>query len=230
MIGVFCLLATLSTAFEYELAIEEKCLRNCTNEELRKMHHPTGKCNFTFHHMIGHDRVISDIKNKKLEEASRKLVKDISNNLEPMLHKLLPQNCTSHPHIIYVPLNSPLYNKTSLIDSHINHSSKVYIDQDENKTQLEKILKSTDFVSPSDLKINDTCCSKKFWVHVDWTKLGKNEAYKTFMSWFSALCYALIPLVLIATFNCYLVHAVYKSQSRRRRMTNSHVSKSTLII
>lgn len=227
MIGVFCLLATLSTAFEYELAIEEQCIRNCTNEELRKMSHPTGKCNFTFHH-IGHDLVTPNINNKKLEESSRKLVKDIYNNLEPVLHKLLPRNCTSHPHIIYVPLHSPLFNKTYLIDRHISRSSKVILDQVENNTHhVANFTKTRELVSSNEPKINDTCCLKKFWVHVDWTKLGKNEAYKTFMSWFSALCYALIPLVLIATFNCYLVHAVYKSQGRRRRMTNSHVSKTT---
>lgn len=227
MIGVFCLLATLSTAFEYELAIEEQCIRNCTNEELKKMSHPTGKCNFTFHHMIGHDLVIPNINNKKLEESSRKLVKDIYNNLEPVLDKLLPRNCTSHPHIIYVPLHSPLFNKTYLIDRNISSSHKVILDQAENNTQVENFTKSSEWVASSDKKINDTCCVKNFRVHVDWTKLGKNEDYKTFMSWFSALCYALIPLVLIATFNCYLVHAVYKSQGRRRRMTNSHVSQTT---
>ncbi|XP_063920469.1 FMRFamide receptor isoform X3 [Zophobas morio] len=81
-------------------------------------------------------------------------------------------------------------------------------------------------VTTNDTFDNDTCCLKKFTVDTEPTNLGKNKAYITFMSWFSALVFALIPLILIATFNCFLVHAVYKSQHRRRKMTNSQETVS----
>ncbi|XP_044270726.1 FMRFamide receptor isoform X4 [Tribolium madens] len=146
-ITIFCILSTLSTTFEYELAMKEKCIRNCTQEELKNRQHvPEGSVN---------------------------------NNSE------VSKDRTEHANL--VPTGKLITNDTS---------------------------------------DNDTCCLKKFTVSTVLTNLGKNKNYKIFISWFPALCFALIPLILIATFNCFLVHAVYKSQSRRRKMTNSQETVS----
>nr|XP_015833251.1 PREDICTED: thyrotropin-releasing hormone receptor isoform X5 [Tribolium castaneum] len=146
-IAIFCILSTLSTTFEYELAMKEKCVRNCTQEELKNRQHvPDGS---------------------------------VRNNSE------VSKDRTDHAHL--VPTGKLITNDTS---------------------------------------DNDTCCLKKFTVSTVLTNLGKNKNYKIFISWFPALCFALIPLILIATFNCFLVHAVYKSQSRRRKMTNSQETVS----
>ncbi|XP_068895026.1 sex peptide receptor-related protein 2 isoform X5 [Tenebrio molitor] len=154
-ITVFCILSTLSTTFEYELAINEKCIRNCTPEELKTMQHMSE----------GQVNTKSEVSKERVENS----LKGQNANTTAATGKLLTTNDTSD---------------------------------------------------------NDTCCLKKFTVDTELTNLGKNRAYSTFMSWFSALGFALIPLILIATFNCFLVHAVYKSQNRRKKMTNSQETVS----
>lgn len=74
---------------------------------------------------------------------------------------------------------------------------------------------------------NVTCCKKIYRIDTEATNLGKNETYTTIFYWFSAIFFALLPLVLIATFNCFLVNALYKSQNRRKRMTNSQVNNNS---
>ncbi|VEN55249.1 unnamed protein product [Callosobruchus maculatus] len=65
------------------------------------------------------------------------------------------------------------------------------------------------------------CCSKNLTIDVESTDLSKNRNYLNFIYWYSALFFGIIPLVLIATFNCFLIRAVYLSQQLRRVMTNS---------
>ncbi|XP_044270720.1 uncharacterized protein LOC123015186 isoform X1 [Tribolium madens] len=227
-ITIFCILSTLSTTFEYELAMKEKCIRNCTQEELKNRQHVPGKCfqNITFHHLPNHNIVVSNLKTHESDDSNEKLIKEIYTSLEPAINKLLPANCTSHPHIIYVPVQ--MFNKTrpkkintNLIEGSVNNNSEVSKDRTEHAN-----LVPTGKLITNDTSDNDTCCLKKFTVSTVLTNLGKNKNYKIFISWFPALCFALIPLILIATFNCFLVHAVYKSQSRRRKMTNSQETVS----
>ncbi|XP_068895016.1 sex peptide receptor-related protein 2 isoform X4 [Tenebrio molitor] len=220
-ITVFCILSTLSTTFEYELAINEKCIRNCTPEELKTMQHMS---------------VVTNLQHDDEDDSNDKLVKEIYSKVKPAIDKLLPVNCTSHPHIIYVPVYPSMLNKTNpksyktnLIEGQVNTKSEVSKERVENslKGQNANTTAATGkLLTTNDTSDNDTCCLKKFTVDTELTNLGKNRAYSTFMSWFSALGFALIPLILIATFNCFLVHAVYKSQNRRKKMTNSQETVS----
>ncbi|XP_018567616.1 FMRFamide receptor-like isoform X2 [Anoplophora glabripennis] len=89
-------------------------------------------------------------------------------------------------------------------------NSTTYLDSTDNKTELE-------------LR-NKTCCIKHYTIDEESTSLGKNDTYMTIMYWYSSLCFCLIPLILIATFNSFLVRAVYLSQKMRRQMTNSQES------
>ncbi|XP_049818518.1 sex peptide receptor-related protein 2-like isoform X2 [Aethina tumida] len=66
-----------------------------------------------------------------------------------------------------------------------------------------------------------TCCLKNITIDTELTNLGNNFTYSTFMAWYSAVFFCFLPLVVIATFNCFLIRAVYYSQKTRRAMTNS---------
>lgn len=80
----------------------------------------------------------------------------------------------------------------------------------------------TNFVT-EDEDVED-CCVSKYVIKIEQTQLGRNATYKTVFYWFSSVTFAFLPLILIATFNCFLVNAVRKSQKERKTMTKSQVS------
>lgn len=67
------------------------------------------------------------------------------------------------------------------------------------------------------------CCVTKVIIQTEPTQLGKNTTYRTIFYWFSSVSFAFLPLILIATINCFLVNAVRKSQKERKKMTKSQV-------
>lgn len=71
--------------------------------------------------------------------------------------------------------------------------------------------------------LNTTCCVKNYTIETEETSLAKNKTYKSVFYWFSAICFGVLPLGMIATFNCFLISAVYRSHRKRKVMTNSQV-------
>lgn len=51
--------------------------------------------------------------------------------------------------------------------------------------------------------------------------LGSNETYLTIVTYTSAVLFTFLPLILLTTFNCFLIAAVHNSTRIRRNMTNS---------
>ncbi|KAE8741276.1 FMRFamide Receptor [Frankliniella occidentalis] len=51
--------------------------------------------------------------------------------------------------------------------------------------------------------------------------LGANEVYISIYSWFSALLFMALPLLMLAVFNCFLINAVRQSRRARRSMTQN---------
>lgn len=221
IVYIFCLLTTASTTFEYQLTLEESCIKQCPINEVNAAHHNAGNLNHesrnngTIHHFLTLPHApIADFK--------------YDTYLQSQLESIL-KNCTSHPHIIYVPIHPHMFNITNwrtpfsplLADNHVIHETRNSLE-----TLALKIARNESDATemPSNATQNTTCCLKKFTIDTESTSLGNNETYGTFMNWYSAIFFGLLPLVLIATFNCFLVHAVYMSQRRRRRMTNSQVN------
>lgn len=66
---------------------------------------------------------------------------------------------------------------------------------------------------------NETCCKLKYTIGIKASNLGNNVTYRRYFFWFSSLYFGLIPLTLIATFNAFLVFAMFKSRRKRKRMT-----------
>lgn len=73
--------------------------------------------------------------------------------------------------------------------------------------------------------MNMTCCIKNYTVSTEDTNLGKNPIYRKVFYWFSSIFFGVLPLALIATFNCFLVCSVYKSHKKRNFMTSSQVGR-----
>ncbi|GLV32264.1 Proctolin receptor [Carabus blaptoides fortunei] len=82
----------------------------------------------------------------------------------------------------------------------------------------------------NDTIANDTakevCCATAIKIRTELTHLGENKTYKTVFYWFTSITFVFLPLILMATFNCFLVNAVRKSQVTRRRMTKSKENNS----
>ncbi|RZC43234.1 uncharacterized protein BDFB_008730, partial [Asbolus verrucosus] len=224
IIAFWCIATTISTAFERELAIKDTCLRNCTEEELQKMHQASSNSfqNTSFRYVSNPTIIATDVKNNRNHKSGEEFVKEIYTKLKPEIDKI-PINCTSQHHVIYIPVYSAIFNNTDPRNSSELKGKRINAT---NENNLRKSANAAKLVNLDDVSENETCCSKKFTVEMKPTNLGNNKIYQTFMYWYSALFFALVPLVLIATFNCFLVHAVYKSQSRRRKMTNTQENVS----
>lgn len=67
------------------------------------------------------------------------------------------------------------------------------------------------------------CCLNKILIHTELTHLGLNKTYRKVFYWFSSVSFAFLPLIIIATINCFLVNAVRKSRKERKKMTKSQV-------
>lgn len=257
IVYIFCLLTTASTTFEYQLTLEENCIKQCpiiTNDLKKLQHHHQNTGNSLLNHQHNNNNNGTTI-HHFLTIPQNGPMSDFKYDmyLQSQLEKIL-KNCTSHPHIIYVPIYPQLLNMTNrqlpfsnLIDNKMIPSNDNMIKESTNnnttssdnnnhngkRNTMEKLIikinNSTDtLVDVNENFINGTnttCCLKKYTIDTETTSLGDNITYTTFMYWYSAIFFGLLPLVLIATFNCFLVHAVYMSQKRRKQMTNSQVNK-----
>ncbi|XP_064480517.1 FMRFamide receptor-like isoform X1 [Ornithodoros turicata] len=55
--------------------------------------------------------------------------------------------------------------------------------------------------------------------HLDASELGKNELYKKIYYWLTVVLFTVIPFLLLAIFNAFLVRSVHLSRKQRSRMT-----------
>ncbi|XP_065161863.1 FMRFamide receptor [Atheta coriaria] len=67
----------------------------------------------------------------------------------------------------------------------------------------------------------ETCLKKTHTIYTEGTDLSKNVTYTTIFYWFSSITFGLLPFVLIAMFNSFLVAAVYRSMRTRKALTNA---------
>ncbi|XP_069156361.1 FMRFamide receptor [Procambarus clarkii] len=62
---------------------------------------------------------------------------------------------------------------------------------------------------------------------MDYSVLGSNDTYRKVFYWFTAVVFILLPLVLLAVFNSFLIHVVKQSRAQRCTMTNQRVERDT---
>lgn len=211
IVYILCALTTASTTFEYGLTFNDECLQVCKVPEAAKPQPLIGK---NASNQITYHTIQPPVGIPNLDEYLRAQLKHIL------------ANCTNHPHVIYVSLfpNNQNVTAQNFIENQLVSSSLMVEPtagerKDANATTAEDASAGNETSS----LVNTTCCVKNFTIDVELTELGKNERYRVFIYWYSALFFGIIPLALIATFNCFLVRAVYTSQKMRRVMTNSQV-------
>ncbi|CAG9763052.1 unnamed protein product [Ceutorhynchus assimilis] len=143
-------------------------------------------------------------KNTRNVEAENNVF--LNPNLSKALENIL-SNCTyNHPHIIYVyPQNNTA--KSRSIPDYSDYSNNMTIVHN-NETQTK------------------SCCNTKLYIDVESTNLGKHYTYTTIMYWYTALIFGMVPLILIAVFNCFLIRQVYVSRCKRRIMTRTNTQTS----
>nr|XP_023015078.1 uncharacterized protein LOC111504644 isoform X2 [Leptinotarsa decemlineata] len=213
IVYIFCLLTTATTAFEYQLDFNEDCIERCPLASAQ-------------HQQPGND---TPVQNLQITEPNYAYPykEYFKNQLKHIL-----ANCTTHPHIILLPVFPHPVNlpesrlpKRALLDN-IRAGQNVFDDPSTDPEQNGTNIEEQDGYNNESSVENRTCCVENLTVYVEPTELGKSKTYTDFIYWYSALVFGIIPLALIATFNCFLVRAVYLSQKMRRVMTNSQDSVS----
>ncbi|XP_066254567.1 sex peptide receptor isoform X1 [Euwallacea similis] len=227
IVCIFCLLTTATTSFEYQLTRNdtEVCFKCQTNSSKITSGNKTS--------------TDSSAKSVHLISANSSLIYPsgaggkpyvVYPNLTEALKSVIG-NCTgNHPHIIYVYQgpqkileipsdkirsvnNRALYSE---IDGTLEKALP-QVGEDEDKNSTESNSTNAEL---------GKCCVTKWYVDVENTDFGKNGDYTSFMYWYSALVWGIVPLVLIATFNCFLINAVYMSQKKRSTMTRTNTQSS----
>lgn len=238
IVSVLCVISAVSTAFEHQLAIKTDCVLRCSNStetgnEMQTVNNSQiGNSNvgvLVFMYFPSSSNVSSSINSNRLNihsPASHKFFQQIQNY--SVQHKLP---------IIQAPclFLSNLINHSSLNLSVLNaNKNGDSAEKEELKLVKEKQTRNIDDVDyeaqqnvEKTAKLNEAdnlvCCKYKYTIDAEPTKLVQNETYKTTIYWFNAIIFVLLPLVLIATFNSFLINALYKSHRNRKEMTNSQV-------
>ncbi|XP_072384816.1 uncharacterized protein Proc-R isoform X1 [Diabrotica undecimpunctata] len=222
IVYVFCFVTTASTTFEYQLTFNDICVKQCPIDQLNYTESPhlesTSVGNITY--------VESEVNSLDADaNIGSVVIKGYDKYIQKKLKQIL-SNCTNHPHIILVPVYPNVLNSTTSVDT-INRSLETDLSQVLETNSNSTIATGGHHVRSLEESENRTyCCEKNFPIDVENTELGKNKTYTDFIYWYSALFFAIIPLLLIAMFNCFLIRVVYSSQKTRRVMTNSHESSS----
>ncbi|XP_076264510.1 proctolin receptor isoform X2 [Rhynchophorus ferrugineus] len=253
IVYIFCILTTASTTFEYQLSMND--MENCTECKIdtKKLSNEdmATNLNATSSNLDGRatthfvpNNIILAKENTSDTNQNQSTIKVFNDpHLTTVLKNILSNCTTNHPHIIYVypqllnitddkSKNSGAKIETlsnmTIVHNYLNDSGQ----EDDNKDTSSSVFEGMSAGGGTGDANNGTavtikhCCTKRLWIDVESTNLGKNETYTSFMYWYSALFFGLFPLVLIATFNCFLIRAVYISQKKRRAMTNSKKVKS----
>lgn len=214
VVYIFCLLTTMSTTFEYQLSLQESCIEQCPPLKLHKTHHPHGKS-------INHNATTTIL---HIPNDTRVNVSTIHPEFYKEIIKSIVANCSNqHQHFIFLPA---FYNqnKTTITKSHNLADALAMQSSITDTTKDQNSTVAADSFMDKDESFNmTTCCLKNITIDTELTNLGNNFTYSTFMAWYSAVFFCFLPLVVIATFNCFLIRAVYYSQKTRRAMTNSQV-------
>ncbi|KAH8298602.1 hypothetical protein KR018_006528 [Drosophila ironensis] len=74
--------------------------------------------------------------------------------------------------------------------------------------------------------VTDYCQNTTYFLHVP-SELGNNDLYANVWSLFTLLVFVLLPLLLLATFNSFLILLVHRSKSLRGDLTNANSIRRT---
>ncbi|XP_055679333.1 motilin receptor isoform X2 [Lutzomyia longipalpis] len=81
--------------------------------------------------------------------------------------------------------------------------------------ETEEIAVETNSTSKDDI------CVVEIYFRAIPSELGKNTTYRTIFYIMTSVLFTFLPLILLATFNCFLIAAVHRSHKNRHKMTNT---------
>lgn len=135
------------------------------------------------------------------------------------------KNTSDNIPTIAIKENENYTSKQYYLDNCVNDTGQLCSNSSKESQILNEQLTSTYLNGTNFNDTSDDCCVKRTEIIVESTNLGKNETYKTIFYWFTSIMFTFMPLVLIGTFNCFLVNIVRNSQKQRKEMTMSQVIK-----
>lgn len=230
IVYIFCILTTASTTFEYQLNLNESCVGECQTDIKRPQPMHNSPNNGTdYHYITNHTLMFSNFPSGSIASSHPKLDEKYFKKLK----LIILSNCELQPCVVYIPPLALNVSKDKIVNPNIivkeldsdgaMATAKI---QETLEPVLEKPPSEAELLDNSTDIDNRTCCVKHYTIEQGSTTLGRNDTYLSIMYWYSSLWFYLIPLALIATFNSFLVRAVYLSQKMRRQMTNSQVKQS----
>ncbi|VEN55250.1 unnamed protein product [Callosobruchus maculatus] len=242
IIYIFCLLTTVSTTFEYQLTFNEECLSRCKvlveetskdgvsqNRTKRQSNeatpgslediNPLPKAIQPMFFIESSSEIPTETQGRKAERSDRSYDETITKTNDRIEDTESIHNAediaTLADAVKYDEKYQPDYEETEQNDTVDTITYNSFETNDNNSQDLQMTVEN------KNVTYKTYCCSKNLTIDVESTDLSKNRNYLNFIYWYSALFFGIIPLVLIATFNCFLIRAVYLSQQLRRVMTNS---------
>lgn len=245
IISVLCVISAASTAFEHQLAIKTDCVLRCNNNteagnEIQTVNNSQiGNSNvgvLVFMYLPSSSNVSSSISSNNLNirsPASHKLLQQIQNYSMQSKIPVIQAPCLFLSNL----MNHSLLNLNVLRNVNANKNGdsaekeEIVLLKEKQTRNIEGMDYDAKQIAEKTTKDNETdnfvCCKHKYTIDAEPTKWSENETYRTSIYWFNAIIFALLPLVLIATFNSFLIHALYKSHRSRKEMTNSQVRHNT---
>ncbi|KAH8421394.1 hypothetical protein KR009_003801, partial [Drosophila setifemur] len=99
----------------------------------------------------------------------------------------------------------------------------------ESLLAMSRRRRSADIFNNTDsfaFNVTEYCQNTTYFLHMP-SDLGMNDLYMSVWSLFTLLVFVLLPLLLLATFNCFLILLVHRSKSLRGDLTNANSIRRT---
>ncbi|KAH8266997.1 hypothetical protein KR026_002223, partial [Drosophila bipectinata] len=246
-VALFCLLSTLSTAFEHSFARKFRLIdddyRPCNQTLANVSPQPLALTPSLSMQAPSPLDSTTPLPTAMLPTPVTPHLQDLTRKPEKPLGVLLPDVYSGGgsgdggvPENRW-PLHSPGFRTTPPMSKVLQQQD---IDQDEDQDQNpDHVTESLQFVSRrlrSLSEVNTTeafafniteyCQNMTFFLHTS-SELGMNDLYASVWNLFTLLVFVLLPLLLLATFNSFLILLVHRSKNLRGDLTNANSIRRT---
>uniref|UniRef100_A0A336MD99 CSON009921 protein n=1 Tax=Culicoides sonorensis TaxID=179676 RepID=A0A336MD99_CULSO len=211
VVVILCFLSTITTSLEYQLSVETKYIDKSTHKLCE---------NFSYVSAMQQQLVLPSSSSSSTSNQTSEFL--ISNKPIP---DSSPMNISGHDiersvnDVTTFDTNSDYVdtiltdgNQTTALSDNVTTLINVPYNNNENGVQLPC---TTDVIEETTL-------------HVVNSPLGENPTYKQVFFLFTSIVFVFLPLILLGTFNCFLVSAVRRSHKMRHKMTNSRITNDAM--
>ncbi|XP_059223810.1 uncharacterized protein LOC106094283 [Stomoxys calcitrans] len=204
-VAIFCLLSTLSTFFEHEAVVQYRLLdaegKPC---QLKAIKEVTQNMDITLDSLNPVEGSGGDFLVTNTEDSVQRLKRSLqtqTNEATPTSMNI-PSSMAPSPQSLTSPGEDFTWNVAPL-----NRGENI----------MEPQTMAFDLIN---LNQNDSCKNVTYYQNGPGV-LGLNDVYDNIWSYVSLIVYVIVPLCVLATFNCFLVVMVRRSNTLRGKMTNA---------